>query len=168
MSAFSDGVMPMLVAPHLDVERKDDDDPPSAQSQAREIDCNSLAERVLRSPRRTGYFALHAVDVTVWGGAVILRGMPSELHEILKLNHEEIRTMPVQASTKSESNSRNASNSITDSSKPIHANQQALIEGLNNDLGGEYQAILMYIQYSAKLTGPVPSGVTRPLPGRDC
>jgi bacterioferritin len=31
---------------------------------------------------------------------------------------------------------------------------QALIEGLNHDLAGEYQAILMYIQYSAKLTGP--------------
>lgn len=29
-----------------------------------------------------------------------------------------------------------------------------LIEGLNNDLAGEYQAILMYIHYSAKLTGP--------------
>ena len=32
--------------------------------------------------------------------------------------------------------------------------QTALIEGLNRDLAGEYQAILMYIQYSAKLTGP--------------
>ena len=30
----------------------------------------------------------------------------------------------------------------------------ALIEGLNHDLAGEFQAILMYIQYSAKLTGP--------------
>ncbi len=32
--------------------------------------------------------------------------------------------------------------------------QQALIEGLNQDLAGEYQAILMYTHYSAKLTGP--------------
>ena len=32
--------------------------------------------------------------------------------------------------------------------------QQALIDGLNHDLAGEYQAIVMYIQYSAKLTGP--------------
>lgn len=32
--------------------------------------------------------------------------------------------------------------------------RQALIEGLNHDLAGEYQAILMYIHYSAKLTGP--------------
>jgi bacterioferritin len=32
--------------------------------------------------------------------------------------------------------------------------RQALLEGLNRDLAGEYQAILMYIHYSAKLTGP--------------
>ena len=32
--------------------------------------------------------------------------------------------------------------------------RQALIDGLNHDLAGEYQAILMYIHYSAKLTGP--------------
>ncbi len=32
--------------------------------------------------------------------------------------------------------------------------QQTLIDGLNEDLAGEYQAILMYTQYSAKLTGP--------------
>src|ERR1700757_1815609 len=31
---------------------------------------------------------------------------------------------------------------------------KALIEGLNSDLAGEYQAILMYTHYSAKLTGP--------------
>jgi bacterioferritin len=32
--------------------------------------------------------------------------------------------------------------------------RQALIDGLNHDLAGEYQAILMYTHYSAKLTGP--------------
>jgi bacterioferritin len=32
--------------------------------------------------------------------------------------------------------------------------RQDLIDGLNRDLAGEYQAILMYINYSAKLTGP--------------
>lgn len=32
--------------------------------------------------------------------------------------------------------------------------QQTLIDGLNHDLAGEYQAILMYTNYSAKLTGP--------------
>lgn len=34
------------------------------------------------------------------------------------------------------------------------AELHALIEGLNHDLSGEFQAILMYIHYSAKLTGP--------------
>jgi len=34
------------------------------------------------------------------------------------------------------------------------ADRQALIDGLNHDLAGEYQAIVMYIHYSAKLTGP--------------
>jgi bacterioferritin len=34
------------------------------------------------------------------------------------------------------------------------ADQQTLIDGLNHDLAGEYQAIVMYTQYSAKLTGP--------------
>jgi bacterioferritin len=32
--------------------------------------------------------------------------------------------------------------------------QQTLIDGLNHDLAGEYQAIVMYTHYSAKLTGP--------------
>jgi bacterioferritin len=32
--------------------------------------------------------------------------------------------------------------------------RQILIDGLNHDLAGEYQAILMYTHYSAKLTGP--------------
>ena len=32
--------------------------------------------------------------------------------------------------------------------------QQELIDGLNHDLAGEYQAIVMYAHYSAKLTGP--------------
>src|SRR5580704_1848717 len=37
---------------------------------------------------------------------------------------------------------------------PTVADRQALLDGLNHDLAGEYQAIVMYIQYSAKLTGP--------------
>jgi bacterioferritin len=37
---------------------------------------------------------------------------------------------------------------------PATADRQALLEGLNHDLAGEYQAILMYTHYSAKLTGP--------------
>ncbi len=31
---------------------------------------------------------------------------------------------------------------------------QELIDGLNDDLAGEYNAIISYIQYSAKVTGP--------------
>ncbi len=38
--------------------------------------------------------------------------------------------------------------------KPTPTDRKALIDGLNHDLAGEYQAILMYIHYSAKLTGP--------------
>lgn len=43
-------------------------------------------------------------------------------------------------------------NKIAD--KPTPPERKALIDGLNHDLAGEYQAILMYIHYSAKLTGP--------------
>ncbi|HLJ92615.1 MAG TPA: ferritin-like domain-containing protein [Gemmataceae bacterium] len=59
--------------------------------------------------------------------------------------------MPVGAPTKREANARSAAND-----KPTAAavDQQALVDGLNHDLAGEYQAIVMYIQYSAKLTGP--------------
>ena len=55
--------------------------------------------------------------------------------------------MPTQGGTK---------NSIAGNVEPppTAADRQALIAGLNHDLAGEYQAIVMYIQYSAKLTGP--------------
>ena len=36
----------------------------------------------------------------------------------------------------------------------ITTDRQALIDGLNHDLAGEYQAIVMYIHFSAMLTGP--------------
>src|SRR5215213_7550277 len=35
-----------------------------------------------------------------------------------------------------------------------HIDRETLIEGLNSDLAGEYQAILMYTHYAAMLTGP--------------
>src|SRR5580658_5830151 len=41
-----------------------------------------------------------------------------------------------------------------DSPSETTGDREALIAGLNHDLAGEYQAILMYIHYSAKLTGP--------------
>ena len=37
---------------------------------------------------------------------------------------------------------------------PKAVDRQLLIDGLNHDLAGEYQAIVMYTHYSAKLTGP--------------
>src|SRR6185437_1115376 len=41
------------------------------------------------------------------------------------------------------------------SAKPLpDKGRQDLIDGLNRDLAGEYQAVLMYTHYSAKLTGP--------------
>ena len=43
-----------------------------------------------------------------------------------------------------------SSESLND--RPVDA--ITLIEGMNHDLAGEYQAIQMYIHYSAKLTGP--------------
>jgi bacterioferritin len=58
-------------------------------------------------------------------------------------------TMPVATPTKVETNAR-----VAGSDRPAVVDRQALIKGLNNDLAGEYQAIVMYIQYSAKLTGP--------------
>ncbi len=37
---------------------------------------------------------------------------------------------------------------------PMSLDRQTLIDGLNYDLAGEYQAIVMYTHYSAMLTGP--------------
>src|SRR6202167_6629034 len=59
--------------------------------------------------------------------------------------------MSVVTPTKREANARVAGN---DKPTPTAVDKQVLIDGLNQDLAGEYQAIVMYIQYSAKLTGP--------------
>ncbi len=37
---------------------------------------------------------------------------------------------------------------------PARPDRQSLVDGLNHDLASECRAVLMYIQYSAKLTGP--------------
>jgi hypothetical protein len=47
------------------------------------------------------------------------------------------------------------------------AKRQALLEGLNRDLAGEYQAVLMYTHYSAKLTGPYRRKLRPLFPGGD-
>jgi len=41
-----------------------------------------------------------------------------------------------------------------DSYPPTTIDQQVLIDGLNRDLAAEFQAVVMYTVYSAKLTGP--------------
>jgi bacterioferritin len=50
----------------------------------------------------------------------------------------------------------NGSTAIRVDGNPADENKsrKTLIDGLNHDLAGEYQAILMYTHYSAKLTGP--------------
>src|SRR6201995_1180621 len=60
-------------------------------------------------------------------------------------------TMPVR--TRKE-NGTKAEAGRGDTPPSAALDRQALLEGLNQDLAGEYQAILMYPHYSAKLTGP--------------
>ncbi|MHB1426071.1 MAG: ferritin-like domain-containing protein [Gemmataceae bacterium] len=59
--------------------------------------------------------------------------------------------MTARTPTKDEAKARGTE---SDKPTPIATDRKALIDGLNHDLAGEYQAIVMYIQYSAKLTGP--------------
>ncbi len=60
----------------------------------------------------------------------------------------EIQAMSVNAPSQSKTHTESKNGA------PMATDLRALIDGLNEDLAGEYQAILMYIQYSAKLTGP--------------
>jgi len=57
--------------------------------------------------------------------------------------------MPVQTLRENKTESVNGSKPATTTT-----DRQDLIDGLNGDLAGEFQAILMYTHYSAKLTGP--------------
>jgi len=57
--------------------------------------------------------------------------------------------MPVQTQKTDETKRHNGK---VDKRSPAIVGRQTLIEGLNHDLAGEYQAIVMYIQYSARLT----------------
>jgi bacterioferritin len=59
--------------------------------------------------------------------------------------------MPVQILREDQTKTKNGRDGKHPSTK---VDRKALIEGLNHDLAGEYQAIVMYIHYSAKLTGP--------------
>lgn len=59
--------------------------------------------------------------------------------------------MPVRTQTEE----RTKTEAGRDVNRPsTSVDRQALLDGLNHDLSGEYQAILMYIHYSAMLTGP--------------
>jgi bacterioferritin len=65
--------------------------------------------------------------------------------------------MAPQAQKKDQRQPRADANGKVDSNGKVDAKahgEQALIAGLNQDLAGEFQAILMYIDFSAKLTGP--------------
>src|ERR1700676_1747729 len=64
-------------------------------------------------------------------------------------NYQRILTMSVQMLRDHRIESTNG-----DKPAATTTERQVLIAGLNHDLGGEYQSILMYIHYSAKLTGP--------------
>jgi bacterioferritin len=53
-----------------------------------------------------------------------------------------------------QSDNSDAADGKRDTHASTTADRKALIDGLNHDLAGEYQAVLMYVHYSAKLTGP--------------
>lgn len=61
--------------------------------------------------------------------------------------------MTMSARTRKEEKEKTANGKIAQCTS-ASMDRQALIDGLNRDLAGEYQAILMYTHYSAKLTGP--------------
>jgi len=61
--------------------------------------------------------------------------------------------MSVMVRTRNENHSKAGSGTVGEPASTA-VDRQALIAGLNHDLAGEYQAVLMYTHYSAKLTGP--------------
>jgi len=66
---------------------------------------------------------------------------------------KEVTTMTTLVRTQKEDH-RKTEAGRADKRAPTSVDRQVLIEGLNHDLAGEYQPILMYTHYSAKLTGP--------------
>jgi bacterioferritin len=63
-------------------------------------------------------------------------------------------TVPVRTQKEYQSNTEAARGNEPSATTGDRQALQALVEGLNHDLAGEYQAVLMYTHYSAKLTGP--------------
>lgn len=84
------------------------------------------------------FLLAHSVPVGSWSGST-----PAK----------EITTMTTPARSHHEHDGQ-AEASKGDRPASTTVDRQALIQGLNHDLAGEYQAILMYTHYSAKLTGP--------------
>lgn len=71
------------------------------------------------------------------------------------LNLEEIVAMSVQTpSVQPQRPGRHRAEAQRGRHDLETVDRDALIEGLNRDLAGEYQAVLMYSNYAAKLTGP--------------
>jgi bacterioferritin len=71
----------------------------------------------------------------------------------LSTHHEEgmAMTLPVRRQNNDQGTTEGGTG---DKPASTGTGRRALVEGLNHDLAGEYQAILMYTHYSAKLTGP--------------
>ena len=68
-------------------------------------------------------------------------------------HHEEVMAMTVTVRRQRVDRSETEVGKV-DEPTSTTMDRQVLIKGLNHDLAGEYQAILMYIHYSARLTGP--------------
>jgi len=62
--------------------------------------------------------------------------------------------MSVQMQKKERPNTQPREGSQNAHPNSVNGDRETLIAGLNHDLAGEYQAVVMYTHYSAKLTGP--------------
>src|SRR5260370_32258200 len=62
--------------------------------------------------------------------------------------------MTMTVRTQKENHGKTGAARRNEESGSTDMHREILMEGLNRDLAGEYQAMLMYIHYSAKLTGP--------------
>jgi bacterioferritin len=86
-----------------------------------------------------------ASDAPAW-----IRPRNRELAPASSTFHEESVTMSVQIQPAG----RHRAEASHDEHTLKTVARDALVAGLNHDLAGEYQAILMYSNYAAKLTGP--------------
>jgi bacterioferritin len=66
------------------------------------------------------------------------------LLEIITMNASQLQVKEIVRESEAAEGAKN----------PMSAERQILIEGLNQDMAREFQAIMMYIHYSAKVNGP--------------